>query len=83
MKINQLRVDEGGELSRSKDVIKLFIQQSITLQTTGGYNSWLNGKIELPHHTLTNMFNSALKDSGHDKINGYFHVKKHKKYIMD
>ena len=27
----------------------------------------LNGKIECPHQTLANMFNSALLDTGHSK----------------
>ena len=44
MTINQIHVDEGGELARSTDFIQLLLDQSITLQTTGGYNSWLNGK---------------------------------------
>lgn len=35
------------------------------MQTTGGHSSWLNGKVERSHQTITNMFNTALHDAGH------------------
>ena len=52
------------------------------MKTTGGYNSWLNGKIERPHQTLMNMVNSSLRDSGHNTDNGSMHEKLRKKYII-
>ena len=55
--IHQIKVDGGGELSRSKDFVKLLLDNNINIQSTSGYNSWLNGKIERTHQTLMNMIN--------------------------
>ena len=37
----------------------------VTLDTTGGYNSFLNGKMECHNHTIANMVHSMLINSGH------------------
>ena len=66
----RIRVDEGGELSRSTDFCKKLLQFNITMETTGGFSSWLNGKVERHHQTITNMCNSDLFDSGHNNKNG-------------
>jgi hypothetical protein len=41
-------VDEDGALARSFKFTELLLQDSITLETTGGYGSFLNGKVERP-----------------------------------
>ncbi len=51
-------------MDRSKYFIKILLDNKINMQTTGGYNSWLNGKIERTHQTLINMVNSSLCYSG-------------------
>ena len=44
--IRYVRVDEDGALANSTEFCKLLILHHITLQTTGGYASSLNGKSE-------------------------------------
>ena len=80
--IIEIRVDEGGELDHSTDFVKLLQQNNILMKTMGGYNSWLNGKIERPHQNITHLINSALRDTGHKRINGVFHSRLSWKYIM-
>jgi hypothetical protein len=44
--IKTIRVDEDGFLAQSSEFINYLITRRITLDTTGGYNSFLNGKIK-------------------------------------
>jgi hypothetical protein len=44
--ITTIRVNEDGALARSYEFTELLLQHSITLETTGGYASFLNGKVE-------------------------------------
>ena len=62
-----IRVDEGGELAHSTEFCSSVLDHTLNLETTGGYCSVLNGKIERPHQTIAKMFNAALIDSGHAK----------------
>ena len=80
--IHQMRVDEGGELSKSTDFIKLIFYNSINMQMTGGYNSWLSGKIERLHQTITHLFNAALCYSVQNLEKWCFIANLHKKFIM-
>ncbi len=67
-----IRVYEGGELSRSTDFCQKLLQNNITLETTGGFSSCFNGKVERHHQTITNICNTALFDSEQQK-NGVMH----------
>jgi hypothetical protein len=43
-------VDEGGELARSKSFMMMcFDKLELTVESTGGYNSTANGKVEGGH----------------------------------
>jgi hypothetical protein len=53
--IRTIRVDEDCALARSYEFTKLLIQYSITLETTGGYASFLNEKIERPGCTISSF----------------------------
>ena len=44
----------------------LWKEAAVTLETTGGYGSFLNGKVEHHNHTIANMVQSSmLTKSGH------------------
>jgi hypothetical protein len=60
-----IRVDEGGELARSRDFCFLLQELGLILQTTGGYASSLNGKSEITHRLTKNMVRSMLQSRGH------------------
>lgn len=64
---HEIRVDEGGELAKSSEFTDILVHATVNLQTTGGYSSWLNGKIERSHQTVTNMLRAAIKDTNHDE----------------
>ena len=44
-----VRVDEGKELTRSREFCKFVVDHNCTLQTTGGYCSSFNSVVERPH----------------------------------
>ncbi len=60
-----IRVDEEGSLARCTDFTKFLIQRRLTLETTGGHSSFLNGKIERPHRTLSQMVRAMIINAGH------------------
>ena len=62
--ILQLRVDEDGSLAKSSDFCQLLFQLGITLQTTGGYSSDLNGNVEILNKSVKRMSGSLLANSG-------------------
>lgn len=47
--VKTVRVDEDGSLARNTDFTSLLLHHRITMDTTGGYSSFLNGKVECPH----------------------------------
>ena len=60
-----IRTDECGELYRCTQFCEvLYNEFHVTLQTTGGYSSWLNGKSERHIQTISNMIHAAFYDSG-------------------
>ena len=62
-----IRVDEDGALEKSNEFMKICYNMSITVQTTGGYASSLNGKIESPNKKIANITRAILLKSSHKK----------------
>jgi hypothetical protein len=62
--ICSVRVDEDGALANSSDFTSFLTRHHITMETTGGYASFLNGKVERPHRTLASMVRAMLLNSG-------------------
>jgi hypothetical protein len=50
-----VRVDEDGALANNTEFSDFLLARSIPLESTGGYASFLNGKIERPHRTIANV----------------------------
>ncbi len=59
-----IRVDEDGALANNTEFSNFLLARSIPLESTGGYASYLNGKIERPHRTIANMVRAMLLNSG-------------------
>ena len=66
--IHEIRIDEEGAIARSAEFTNMIIEDfpGIKINTTGGYASWLNGKIERPHETIKNGTRATLYDAGRD-----------------
>ena len=62
-----IRVDKYGALERSSEFIKTCHNMNIIVQTTGGYESSLNGKSESPNKTLDNITRALPLKSSHKK----------------
>jgi hypothetical protein len=62
--IENVRVDEDSALANNSEFFDFLIQNKISLQTTGGYVSFLNGKVECHHRTIANLVRSLLLNSG-------------------
>ena len=62
--ILQFRVDEDGSLANSSDFYKLLFNAGITLQTTGGYSSDLNGNVEILNKLIKRTCGAILASSG-------------------
>eukprot|EP00957_Ditylum_brightwellii_P003559 269999-Ditylum_brightwellii.AAC.1 len=50
----EIRVDEEGAITRSAAFTSVIVDEfpGIRIVPTGGYASWLNGKVERPYLTL-------------------------------
>jgi hypothetical protein len=42
------------------------------MDTTGGYSSFLNGKVERPHQTIAQLVHDMLINSGHPPDTWYY-----------
>jgi hypothetical protein len=62
--IQGVSVDEDGALANSSELCDFLLHCHIALQSTGGYASFLNGKIECPHRTIAPMVQAMLLNSG-------------------
>lgn len=64
-KTNFIRFDEGGELARCEEIPKMLVEEfGITMQTTGGYASHLNGTVERSHRTSSESVRTFLYTAG-------------------
>lgn len=59
-----VQVDEDGALANNSEFSDFLIDHSVTSESTGGYASFLNGKIERPHRTIGQMVRAMLLNSG-------------------
>jgi hypothetical protein len=59
------RVDEDGALANSSEFTQFFLIHYLTLDTTGSYNSWLNGMVECSNGTIANKARASLLNAGH------------------
>ena len=67
----RVRVDEDSALEKSIDVKNLRIEEfKISMETTGGDASWINGKNERHNRSIHNMVRSGLLDSNQHEKNG-------------
>ena len=58
-----MRTDEDGALARSSEFTSMLLDEyRITLQTTGGFASWLNSKNERQNQTIHNMTRAGIID---------------------
>lgn len=62
--VHVIRVDEDSGLAKSSDFCRLLADLQVILETTGGYNSTNNGKVERPHRTKANHIRSDLIGAG-------------------
>ena len=57
-------MDKYGAFANSTDVTKLPVDElKISIKTTGGDASWLNGKNEIHNRSIHNMVIAGLLDS--------------------
>jgi hypothetical protein len=63
--VKTICIDEEGSLARNAEFTSFLIHHCITLDTTGGYSSFLNGKVERPHQTIAQLVCAMLINSGH------------------
>eukprot|EP00957_Ditylum_brightwellii_P090570 6897681-Ditylum_brightwellii.AAC.1 len=63
-------MDEECAISKSADFTSMMIDEFPGNKTniTGGYASWINGKIEKPHETIKNRTQATLMDTGKEEI---------------
>ena len=66
-KVAFIRVDKDVPLERSSEFMNICHNMDIIVQTTGGDASSLNGKIEKPNKTLSNIKISLILNSGQKK----------------
>ena len=66
-KVAFIRVDKDVVLARSSESIKTCHKINIIVQTTGGYESSIDGKIEIPNKTLDNVTKAILLNLSHKK----------------
>ena len=64
--ILQFRVDEDGSLANCSDFCKLLFQAGITIQTTGGHSSDLNGNVEILNKLIKSRCGAIWANSGLD-----------------
>ena len=61
----RIRVDEGGELARSTSFLKTLVDVlHVVIETTGGYNSENNGKVEAAHRPAKRGVRMMLMTAG-------------------
>eukprot|EP00957_Ditylum_brightwellii_P185478 14122398-Ditylum_brightwellii.AAC.1 len=55
--VMEIIIDEKGAIERSATFTNMIVDEfpGIRITTTGGYASWMNGKVERPHETVKNI----------------------------
>ena len=66
-KVEFIRVDKDGYLSRSSEFMSTCHNMNTIVQTTGRYASSINDKIESPNKTLANIMRALLLKLSHNK----------------
>jgi hypothetical protein len=69
-----VRVNEDGTLARSSEFTTFLFACKLTLDTTGGYNSWLNGMVERSNRTIANKDRALLLNSNRKADKWFFAV---------
>ena len=65
LEVIELRVDEDGSLANSTEFMAMCRDElNLTVQTTGGYASTINGKAETPNRTIKRMIRTMLIGAG-------------------
>ena len=62
--VTYIQIDEGGELGRSSDFLKLLTHHSCIFLGTGKSRSLLNGLVERPNRTIADAVRAKLTNSG-------------------
>ena len=68
-----IRFDENGALARFSGLMKTCQNMNIIVQTTGGDTYSVNGKIEIPNKTLSNITINLLLKLSHKKELWWFY----------
>jgi len=64
--VKSVQVDEDGALVHNSEFIDFLWKLAVVnLETTEGYNIFLNGEVEHHNHTIADMVHSMLINSGH------------------
>jgi hypothetical protein len=70
-----IRVNEDGALARSSTFTTfLRDEEQLNLETTSGYASFLNGKVEHPNRTLTERARCMLINDGASPMDWYYAI---------
>lgn len=60
-----IRVDEDGAFAQNFEFFEFLLHKNITLETTGGRASFLNGKVEWPNRTIADLVYALYLYAGH------------------
>ena len=79
-KENSICTSEGGELARSTEIGKMFMNNHIIMQSTGAFASHKNGIDEKTHRTYSEMIRSMIYWAG-EKDNRWYYALSYATFI--